>query len=139
MTNFSPPTGAAIAFKRALIESGQTQRVVSAKTKISQTALTKFVTGRPPTSELLRRIMSAFPESLAREILLAHLNDEIIRLGRDPGNFIVLNKDPDVFLVRGDLARLNAIDKSVPSIAPLPQVSSKPHLNWPGGNRDIDS
>ena len=107
MDKNTPATAAAVAFKKVLRETGLTQRVISAKTKISQTALTKFVTGRPPTSELLRRLMSAFPEPQAREILLAHLADEITRVGHDPSSFYLLNKEPDLFFVRGDLSRIS--------------------------------
>ena len=112
MDENSPANAAAVAFKKVLRETGLTQRVISSKTKISQTALTKFVTGRPPTSELLRRLMGAFPAPQAREILLAHLADEITRAGHDPATFYLINKEPDLFFVRGDLSRISQMANS---------------------------
>lgn len=136
MVKKHPANAAAAAFKKVLRETGLTQRAVSAKTSISQPALTKFVMGRPLTSDFIQRLMSAFPEPQAREILIGHIHDEISRAGFDPASFYILNREPDLFMVRGDLARINPLAAS----APVAAVSTvKAGAVGDTGSRDIDS
>lgn len=140
MPSILKPSMAALIFKNSLREMELTQKEFSKKTGISTTALTKFTTGLRLTPDLLTRLLKSFPEPTARQILIGHLHDEVKRTGMDPETFYIIEREPDVFLVRGDLTRLNAIDKSVPSISTtLPKASSKPPRKVPGGYRDIDS
>jgi transcriptional regulator with XRE-family HTH domain len=130
-----PSNAAAAAFKKVLRETGLTQRAVSAKTGISQPALTKFVMGRPLTADFIQRLMSAFPEPQAREILIGHLHDEITRAGFDPASFYVLNREPDLFIIRGDLGRMNPVQASAPAAAAT-MITSETAQNC--SSRDID-
>jgi transcriptional regulator with XRE-family HTH domain len=139
MPSILKPSLAALIFKKSLREKDLTQKDFSKKTGISPTALTKFTTGLRLTPDLLTRLLKSFPEPIARQILIGHLHDEVKRAGMDPETFYIIEREPDVFIVRGDLTRLNAVDKSIPSVSTRPKASSTPPSKLPSGHRDIDS
>lgn len=81
---------AAEAFKSALQHSGLGYRDFAKKARLSSGTLGKFVGGRPPSPELLKKLCNSWPHPEAGvAILAAHLRDEVNRAGIAQGRIEV--------------------------------------------------
>lgn len=98
-------SGAADSFKAAVKAEGTTYEEFAKKVGVSRGTIAKFVSGRPLTEGLLRKVVTGFPREHGKKILLGHLNDEIQRAGMDPKKFQIVEKNSQSYVLE-NLSRL---------------------------------
>ena len=108
---FGHDNGAAGAFKEAVKAENATYETIAARIGVSHGAIKKFVAGRPPSGDLLKKLISGFPPDRGLKILIAHLNDEIDRAGMDTDELHVIKKSPNTYVI-DHLAQLVAKDST---------------------------
>lgn len=89
---FSFRDGAVDAFRRAIKAEGITYDVFAKRIGVSRGTITKFIGGRPLSSELLGAILRGFPADKRKEILTGYLRDEMLRAGYDPTKFLLMDQ-----------------------------------------------
>ena len=92
---------AADAFRAALREAKLTQQQLATRAGISRPAIIKFLAGRPLSPRFLTKICGAFPSTKqGKNVILGHLQDEVVRAGFSQEEIWIVESEPTDFLIR---------------------------------------
>jgi transcriptional regulator with XRE-family HTH domain len=103
-------------FQEELHAHGLTQTEFAQRTRVTQSAITKFIQGSIPQDTLFRAIFQSWPEAETRRRLLrAHIADEVARLGFAPEDYDPAAAQLDAAL-ENDLAVIERAMRTEPTL-----------------------
>jgi len=96
------------AVARAMESEGINQSELAARCKVIPSYISRLLAGVRPEDDFFRRVCTSWTQpDNARNVVIAHAIDEILRAGHDPANYVVRPKgdndagsDPTLELLR---------------------------------------